>query len=315
MAKSRRIQRVRRKHLKEVGVKPKTITRYHNQIRKFFRWCRLYYQALPRDPHEFDDRVAEYLNIMWLEGDSHSYAGDLLSGIGRFLPRAKRHLCISRQYFKNWSRVLHRRRAVPFPLLLVQGMIGVALLRRREDLSGLLAAGFKGFLRTQEMVELRPQQLFFGPQGDVVIITWEDTKTTTRKNAGEQVVIKDRLVVTALRKAVQGVPPQKPIYRNSPGKFGEELRWLAELLGISAARFTPYGIRRGGATWFYMQTGSLDRTTLRGRWNDPRTARIYIDGAAAEWAKWQVETAHNSLIQRAANLGMRLLAEANNNYA
>jgi len=52
-------------------------------------------------------------------------------------------------------------------------------------------------------------------------------------------------------------------------------------LGIKEAGYKPYSLRRGGASFDYRQHGVVSRTTLRGRWNSAKTARIYITDAMA----------------------------------
>ena len=47
--------------------------------------------------------------------------------------------------------------------------------------------------------------------------------------------------------------------------------------------FTPYSIRRGGATAFFRYTRSMEATLDRGRWSNAWAARIYInDGLSKE---------------------------------
>ena len=52
-------------------------------------------------------------------------------------------------------------------------------------------------------------------------------------------------------------------------------------LGIADVGYKPYSLRRGGASFDYRQHGVVSRTTLRGRWNSAKTARIYITDAMA----------------------------------
>ena len=53
---------------------------------------------------------------------------------------------------------------------------------------------------------------------------------------------------------------------------------------LSHPKPTPHGIRRGGASWHLQAHGSYDRTVEHGRWATVRSARIYINEAAAEQA-------------------------------
>ena len=49
-----------------------------------------------------------------------------------------------------------------------------------------------------------------------------------------------------------------------------------EGIGLDPSVYTPYCIRRGGATFDFIDSGSLDRALVRGRWQQLKTARIYI---------------------------------------
>ena len=61
--------------------------------------------------------------------------------------------------------------------------------------------------------------------------------------------------------------------------FKEGCEWL----GVTELRFTPYSIRRGGATAFFRVTRNMEATLDRGRWSNVKAARIYVnDGLAKE---------------------------------
>ena len=47
-------------------------------------------------------------------------------------------------------------------------------------------------------------------------------------------------------------------------------------LGLDPAAFTPYCLRRGGATFDFISTGSIDRALIRGRCQSVKCARIYV---------------------------------------
>ena len=54
-------------------------------------------------------------------------------------------------------------------------------------------------------------------------------------------------------------------------------------LGLQGRGFKPYSLRRGGATHHFREFANVSATTLRGRWESIKTARIYItDGIAAQ---------------------------------
>ena len=60
--------------------------------------------------------------------------------------------------------------------------------------------------------------------------------------------------------------------------------------------FRWYSIRRGGATAANLSGVPLGVLMLRGRWSDPRTARIYISDGLAMLADLSVPPAHRALL-------------------
>jgi len=182
---------------------------------------------------------------------------------------------------------------------MLKGLAGVALAVRRPDLAALLPLGFLCMLRTGELYTLRRKDIIFGPHG-TAIVTLRQTKTSGPNT--EECVLEDAVAVRALHSACEDLQPEDVIYARHARFFGEDLRWLAKLVGFSHKRFTPYSLRRGGATWHMHKYGSLARTALAGRWKHESTAKIYIDGAAAEWASWQLSDQGRATVRRAARL-------------
>ena len=79
---------------------------------------------------------------MYQEGEPISYAGDLLSGVSRWLPGSKAKIPTARLWFKSWGREVVRMRALPIPVKIIKGLAGVALAMGRPDLAALLPLGF-----------------------------------------------------------------------------------------------------------------------------------------------------------------------------
>ena len=63
--------------------------------------------------------------------------------------------------------------------------------------------------------------------------------------------------------------------------------WFSRLLedaGFGPSDYTPYALRRGGATWWFQHTLSIDSVVARGRWACPRTAKSYVDEGTMQLA-------------------------------
>eukprot|EP00959_Pyramimonas_sp_CCMP1952_P343350 7192088-Pyramimonas_sp.AAC.1 len=69
--------------------------------------------ASPRSLTELDYTLGEYINYLWMEGDSHGYATDTVSGLVRFYPGIRPAVPTARQYLRNRESVLECKRALP----------------------------------------------------------------------------------------------------------------------------------------------------------------------------------------------------------
>ena len=274
-------------------------------LKRYFAWLRANLFPMPRTMLELDQSAAEFVNSLWQEGDPHGYAGDLISGLSRFVPAARLHLSTTRLFFRNWTRTLTRVRAIPASAKIVRAFAGVALGMRRIDLMALFLAGFFGVLRTAEIFSLTAGQLVFGPGCRSVLLRLPQTKTTGRRNAPEHVLIQDPCVAAALKLASHGLHEQERIHRTRPENFGKELKLVALRLGFVSDKLTPYTFRRGGATWWFKATGSIDAVAARGRWSQVRTARLYVDSALVDECTWALSKIGEDL----ANFATSVLSE------
>lgn len=59
-------------------------------------------------------------------------------------------------------------------------------------------------------------------------------------------------------------------------------RALLGFFSLDADRPQLCSLRRGGASWDFMQHGSRDTTLERGRWQQAKTAKTYVQTAVAE---------------------------------
>ena len=86
-----------------------------------------------------------------------------------------------------------------------------------------------------------------------------------------------------------------PLWAGTPTTFRGTWARLLECLDFRGDDYTPYGIRRGGATWYFLETASLDATLARGRWATSKTARSYIDDGTLTLAnqQWSVDQKRN----------------------
>lgn len=92
-----------------------------------------------------------------------------------------------------------------------------------------------------------------------------------------------------------------------PNQFRGFWRLLLECLGFGPDDYVPYGIRRGGASWHFLETASMDATLHRGRWSCVKTARQYIDQGTLAIAKILWTPAQRSAVRKHSLKGARIL--------
>jgi len=94
----------RKPHLKYMGAQKRTVQLYRREVSLFFEYLEFMRLPLPSSYPLLDQRVADYINHLFQEGESISKAGWLLSGLRRFYPRVRKELCLAQQWYTNWAR-------------------------------------------------------------------------------------------------------------------------------------------------------------------------------------------------------------------
>ena len=289
-------ERKRHAHLREAGLSTRTLRSYKKAVRNFFHYLREFHGGIPPSAGDLDRLVGEFLNLCWQEGEPIGYAGRLLSGLQRFHPPLRRCLPTGQQYFKNWQREHVPNRVTPLPVQLLKAMGAAAWLGGHKDLSVILVLGFSCFLRTMEMITLTVQDVQIFAERGVIHLALPATKTTRYKLAMESLIIDEPVLVTLLSRLVHGREAEERLFSGDGRVFRQLFRRLLTFFKVEGFNFQPYSIRRGGATWWFDRSGSLDQTVVRGRWQDAKTCRIYLDDARAALTRLTFSPDSNRLI-------------------
>ena len=75
--------------------------------------------------------------------------------------------------------------------------------------------------------------------------------------------------------------PTRRLWPGSPSSFRAALRLLLSQLGLGAIGFSAYSLRRGGASQAFASGVPFDQLLHRGRWQNIKTARLYLDSGRA----------------------------------
>ena len=269
-------------HLRFAGLQPRTIRAYRAALERFTAFTK--HERLPlRTKSHLDFAIGEYLNTLYQEGDSLAQGGHFLSGLKRFRPELRFHLPSSSQYFRNWQRIHRPERAVPISWQLLQALAAICLELDRPAVALMLYVGFFCFLRTAEMLSLQCHHLVLHDRKPQLAIIVPFAKTS---NGNPQVLtFQDALVHRLAHSVLQTLPKDAYLWAPSWGSFRKFWSDLLAILSFSSEDYTPYGIRRGGATWHFLETASMDMTLHKGRWTTSKVARQYIDSGTLAMAK------------------------------
>ena len=268
----------RREHLKFQGVTARTRRLYKKEVARFIEFVEKELGALPTEAETLDEQMGEYINMLFQEGESISHAGWLLSGFKRFMPRVKRDLVVSQQFYNNWNRHHVPFRAVPMPWNICKALAALAHEAKQTEVALLLLVGYVFYLRSMEMLNLQKADIIFDLRHGTCFVTLKDTKTS--RNMVQHLALHNASLTGVLYNLWDDLPAGK-LWPYSVHVFRKCFNLLLSTLGATPLNFTLYSIRRGGATHAYVRSRNLDTVVIQGRWKDSRTARIYLDDARA----------------------------------
>ena len=283
--------------LKSRMVTPGMQLRYQRSVEQFL----LFIQTFGYRLHTWDDldeMVSEWVEHIFHDGRHKSLASDGLAGLQFFLPQALGRLKHSWKLCKVWQKLEPPRRVLPLSPLVLCGFAGAAVrLGFTQEAAGLLI-GYDCMLRSGELYRLTVGDVAFYDSRAVLSLGF--TKMGQRLNSAEMVVVESQLAVKYLRLACQGRPRRQPLLERGDRFFRSLFTCMVELFDIPGL-ITVYSLRRGGASWDFLQHQSMERTLLRGRWASTSSARLYLQDATAMVSHLSLSSNSRSLLQAAAN--------------
>ena len=293
----------KKKHLKYVGLQPRTLRAYRQALDSFLQFLQRTSLNTMRPSH-LDRSLAEFINIAYQEGEPIAYSGHLLSAIKRFHPELRLKIPVASQYYRNWSKAYVPVRALPASWELVEAMIGVALHANQARLALLLGLSFHAMLRTSEMMALTKDHLLFHQQHQSLSVIIPTSKTSQGNPQVLQVT--DPVLASMAQLSLRSLKRGRKLWAHGPHAFRRRFQQLLQKLGFQPHSYYPYSLRRGGATWWYNTTLSLDSTVMRGRWANQKTCRIYVDTGTMQLAHLNWTRKQVRLIRRWRQKGAKL---------
>ena len=177
-------------------------------------------------------------------------------------------------------------RADPLPINILLAMVGAALAAQKLRVAMLVLIVFHALLRTTEIIYIQASHFTFPQRYGPVLLVLPLTKSGQRlQNVPETETITDPLVLACVWAVIPRLQPGERLFHASAQAFRREFLNVVQLARLTAFRWHPYSLRRGGATTHDMEFGNLDRTMMRGRWVSFKPTRLYINSAVASAAE------------------------------
>ena len=259
--------------------------------------------SLPSGKIDFlilDQYVASFVNSCHEEKLSFHLVKHAILGLQTRYRYVRGHLPRSWDCLSAWEDSRPRGHRTPLTLELVRYLFTVAVSWSLEDraraalllpLAVLLLVGFEGLLRPGELVGLRRGDILLPRPHSLsknVVIAIRSPKN--RKYFGRQqfVTITDPMCIRWLSWLIELLPSPVKLWPSSPSVFRATFQTLVKRGGLTGHRFTPAGLRAGGATHLVAMGMDLSRVQFLGRWRAHQTMAIYVQEATAELVLMQI---------------------------
>ena len=280
--------------LRPLTVQPATKQRYNRAVDRFLNFLQSNLLELPKQRQFLDGLVCDYLEHLWASGEGRALASDTVAGLQDLDNKIRGHLQGSWRLLPTWSQNEIPNRAPPLPLHVLQAMCGWAFFHHHYSFGVSLLLGYFGMLRTGEILGIRACHLLCEAKHPKVVVSLGLTKGGKRQGAAESIVVGYDVVVQFVQHWKSLAQPTTPLAKN-PAQWRKLFNDALEALELQSFNFRPYSLRRGGATWWFSKHHSLDRILLQGRWQAPKTARIYLNEGLAILAELQLPPSLPSL--------------------
>ena len=237
-----------------------------------------------RDELELDNQIAAWVQKRWSRGTPLFQISAALCGVQHFLPWSKKKLPRAWRAYQIWRRLEIPVRAPPLTEEILLCVANFAIERGDMIFGSLLLLGFFALLRTGELLKVCPRDILLKDGHGLVRL--QDTKTSRQKGASEIVPLDHlwtRLVLEQVLQIRKGeLRMNCPIWLDSGQAFRQRFAAYFQYFRMDHCRYRPYSLRRGGATHYFLKTGSYDLALDRGRWQSTRVAKVYIQDGLSQ---------------------------------
>ena len=279
--------------LRDRVVRPRTLQQYKKAVKDFYKWQRVNGLVVPSTVLEFDTLLTHWVECIYSEGESKALLANALSGLAHLVPALKGRLNASWRLYHTWCRTEPVKQAPPLTVAMAQCMAGAFVEMDEPEIAVLVLLAHHCVLRTNEMLDLRSTDA--SSIGARILLVLRETKIGQRIGIHQEVAIKDPWLVPRVRWLLLQRPKGALLLPCTPDRF-RKLWAKARRRCLLPREYTPYSLRRGGATCQFQLAGSFAKVAERGRWTSERAVRIYVNKALADMAADSGSAAWTSLV-------------------
>jgi integrase len=250
--------------------------RYDTAVKRFFRFLKSHDFELPDEPDALDELCCLYIEELWEEGLPRSWAAHTLSGLAKLCPYLKGSFPLGWTYYDTWKKHELPQRAAPLSVQLLKAMAGYLIFKNKNySLAICMLLTFHCMLRISEALNLKVRDME-ATSSNTFVLHLGFTKGGKRRGETESVEASDPSVLEFLRWLCVNKEPGDSVFELNYTQFRSSFHALVQVFGLNDFGLKSHSLRRGGTTFEFRGHGSYDLICQRGRWSNPRTARLYI---------------------------------------
>ena len=267
--------------LRDNQIGPGTLKRYAVAFNRWFDFAQEQ-ESLFISEDSFDNCLMAYVERLWEEGDPKSHGNDAFAALKHFINPLRKSLWGAKRLLEAWGKLELPNRAAPLTPLILGGICGAMTVQGDHEMADASVVAFHCLMRTGEIFKAHVKDVTW--LRGKASLSLPNTKGAARSGIAESVTVEDPSVVTILKRHTEGRRPGDKLFTFSEVQFRTVFKKVLKQLELEDFNFLPYSLRRGGATLDFRHHGLMDRTVLRGRWANPRTARLYVQEGLADLA-------------------------------
>ena len=262
---------------------------------------------MPAVASDYDTWLAQYVEFLWLEGESKNAASSTLAAVQYYVPQLRKQLPLSWKLKSAWDNLELPCQAAPLTPVLLFAFVHEAFVHDWKAFAWLCVIMFLGFLRPGEALSLLVRDVCVSTAG--VSLTLRDTESSQRLHQirFEELLLEDPLAIHAARCLMHNKKPGDLFGGLSTYMFRKQWFHMISHFALHGQKFQPYSLRRGGATHDFHVSGNLQRTMLLGRWKHTSTAKLYLKEARAAVHTVRFAGSQRDKLVQSATMGRRWL--------